>query len=421
MNVNSILEEMKRRKLKYNEIEFLVNGYVSNQISDEDMTIFLKNVCEKGLSFKETCFLTDIMIKSGETLDLNKVNGVCVDKHSTGGIGDKVSLIVGPIVASLGLKMPKMSGRGLGITGGTIDKLESIPGYKVDIDEKRFIEILNKVGVSIISQSKNLVPADKKIYALRNQTNTVDNASLIASSIMSKKIASSSNVIVIDMKVGKGAFMEDIKSASKLSKMMIKIGKKYNKKVVCILTDMNSPLGKNIGNALEVKEVIDFFEGNKDKRLEEVVTTIAIHLVSLGKNISLNAAKKEVEEVINNGKAKDKFYEWIKEQGGNIKELEINANSIKITSDKEGYVTSIDATIIGEIVKNLGAGRIKKEDSIDYSVGIVLNKTVGDKVNVGDTLCTCYYNKECNIDSLKEAFNIENKKNIDNIVIKICK
>ena len=194
------------------------------EIGDEDMTMFLKNVCKKGLSFKETCYLTDVMIKSGETLDLSKVNGVCVDKHSTGGIGDKVSLIVGPIVASLNLKMPKMSGRGLGITGGTIDKLESIPGYKVDIEEDKFFDILNKVGVSIISQSKNLVPADKKIYALRNQTNTVDNASLIASSIMSKKIASSSNVIVIDMKVGKGAFMEDVKSATKLSKMMIKIG-----------------------------------------------------------------------------------------------------------------------------------------------------------------------------------------------------
>ncbi len=394
MEYSDIIKKMKYKEtLSYSEIKKIVFDYTNNKIKDSDMIEFLKLVCKNKLSFRETLDLTDVMIKTGNTIDLSGVEKNTVDKHSTGGIGDKVSLIVGPIVASLSLAMPKMSGKGLGITGGTIDKLESIPGYNVNLSNKEFIKILNKVGVCIISQSDNIVPADKKIYALRDISGTALNESLIASSIMSKKIASSSDVIVIDMKVGKGAFMKDIKSATKLSKLMIRIANCYNKKLICVLTNMNEPLGRNIGNALEIEEVIKFFDGYRDEALEKVVLTIASYMVSYGKMISLTKAKEEVELVLNNNKAKETFYKWIKAQGGDLEKFVIKSKKVEILSKKDGYIKEIDAYRVGNLVKNLGGGRKKKEDAIDYNVGVVLNKTIGDKVKENDILGTIYYNK----------------------------
>ena len=394
MEYSDIIKKMKYKEtLSYSEIKKIVFDYTNNKIKDSDMIEFLKLVCKNKLSFRETLDLTDVMIKTGNTIDLSGVEKNTVDKHSTGGIGDKVSLIVGPIVASLSLAMPKMSGKGLGITGGTIDKLESIPGYNVNLSNKEFIKILNKVGVCIISQSDNIVPADKKIYALRDISGTALNESLIASSIMSKKIASSSDVIVIDMKVGKGAFMKDIKSATKLSKLMIRIANCYNKKLICVLTNMNEPLGRNIGNALEIEEVIKFFDGYRDEALEEVVLTIASYMVSYGKMISLTKAKEEVEFVLNNNKAKETFYKWIKAQGGDLEKFVIKSKKVEILSKKDGYIKEIDAYRVGNLVKDLGGEKKKKEDAIDYNVGVVLNKTIGDKVKENDILGTIYYNK----------------------------
>lgn len=424
MKIKEIIKKLElKQKLTKEEIETLINNYCNNKITNEQMTTFLQLVCKNGLTYDEIIYLTDAMIKSGEIVDLSKVNKTIVDKHSTGGVGDKVSLIVAPIIASLGLAMAKMSGRSLGYTGGTIDKLESIPGYKVDLEEKDFIDMLNKVGMTIISQTKNIAPADKKIYALRDATNTVESIALIASSIMSKKIASGSDIIVIDLKVGKGAFMKDIKKAKLLAKTMIKIAENYNKKLICILTDMNSPLGYNVGNALEVKEVIEYFDGKREKRLDEVVKTISSYLVSLGKNISLKQAQKEVEETLNNGLAKAKFYEWIENQNGKIKKLKIDAKKINILSKESGYIKSIDALNIGKLARKLGAGRVKLNEKIDYNVGITFNKTVGSEVKEKDVIATIYYNKK--IKNIEEEFlkNIEisSLKPKDKVILKIIK
>ena len=388
------------------------------------MTAFLKLIYKNGLSLKETIYLTQAMLETGEIVDLSKVSKKQVDKHSTGGIGDKVSLIVGPIVASNSLALPKMSGRSLGLTGGTIDKLESIPGYDVNLSERKFINLLNKVGMGIISQTASIAPADKKIYALRDITGTTDSIPLIASSIMSKKLASSSDIIVIDLKVGKGAFMKNIRSATKLAKTMIKIGEHFNKKVICILTDMNYPLGFAVGNAHEVLEAKDYFDGVREKRLDKVVKNIATYLIAYGKVMSIEDAKREVNTALNNNKAKEKFYEWIKAQGGKIKEMKINASVLYIKSPKTGYINDIDAQKIGELVKDLGAGRKHLNEQIDKNVGIKFEKTVGNKVNTGDTLAVIYYNKKIkNIENrLIDAYTISpRKKKIQSVILKIIR
>ena len=281
MKAIDIIEKKKNNeKLEYKEIEYMVNSYVKGKINDKTMSDFVWQIYYNGLNIEETYFLTDVMIKSGETIDLSSLNKPVVDKHSTGGVGDKITLIVSPIVACAGVCVPKMSGRGLGLTGGTVDKLESITGYKLNLTKKQFLEELDKVGCAVISQSEKIAVADKKIYALRNEIGAVDSIPLIASSIMSKKIASGSDVIIIDLKVGKGAFMKNIKSATKLAKTMVKIGEYYDKKVICTLSDMNIPLGRNIGNVLEVKEAMDFFDGKYDKRLYELSVYISSLMIS---------------------------------------------------------------------------------------------------------------------------------------------
>ena len=405
MNSRSIIEKkIKNKSLSYEEIKFMVDNFISNKIGDDTMTLFIRAIYNNGLNFDETLNLTDVMIKSGKVEDLSKVEGITVDKHSTGGVGDKTSLIVLPICASLGIKVPKMSGRSLGTTGGTVDKLESIPGFKSELSHKKFIDILNKVGCVDICQTKDIAVADKKIYALRDKTGLVDSIPLIASSIMSKKIACSSKNIVIDLKVGKGAFMKNIKDASALARLMIRIGKYYDRNVICVLTDMNNPLGNNIGNKLEVREVINFFEGRYNKRLYDLVVSLSSYMVSISKNISYNKAKKMVIDVINNGSARLKFYEWIYAQGGIIDELRLETRRIDVKSDKKGYVKSINASDVG-LISSLLIDKIK-----DLNTGIVLRKNIGEFVEKDEVLASIYYNKEVNnmISIIRNAYELSN-------------
>ena len=390
-----ILKKMKVNKvLTKEEITYMVNGYNNGKIDDKVMSKFLMNIKNNGLSYEEVFYLTDAMIKTGEILSLDKINRTVVDKHSTGGVGDKVTIILSPIIASSGLGIAKMSGRSLGFTGGTIDKLESIPGYKIKLTDKEFINAVNKIGVAVISQTSSLAPADKKIYALRDEIGAVESIPLIASSIMSKKIASGAKIIVIDLKVGEGAFMKNIRDAKKLAKYMIEIGKYFDRKVVCILTRMDSPLGYTVGNVLEVREAMDFFNGIYEPRLKELILTLSSYMIYLGKDISLTEARKEVNNLLKSGKAKFKFKEWITNQKGDLTKLKFSNEKLEIYSNKSGYITKVDPLIIASLVQDLGAGRIKKEDKIDLSVGIKLNKTVNNKVKKGELLGTIYYNKE---------------------------
>ena len=425
MKVVEIIDKKNNKEeLTYKEIEYMVNSYIKGKINDKTMSDFLFSIYYNNLSIEETYYLTDIMIKSGEIIDLSSIDKPVCDKHSTGGVGDKITLIVAPIVAASGVAVPKMSGRGLGLTGGTVDKLESIPGYKLNISKKEFLKLLSTVGCAVISQSEKIAVADKKIYALRNEIGAVDSIPLIASSIMSKKIASGSDTIVIDLKVGKGAFMTNIKDATKLAKTMVELGRYYNKKVVCTLSDMSVPLGLNIGNALEVKEVIDFFNGKYDKRLYELSVYISSLMISVSKRINISKARKLVINLLECGHAKNKFYEWIKSQGGDIKKLKINAHKKYIYSDKEGYINNIDVHTLSKLVFDLGAGRVHKTDNIDYSVGVVLNKTVGSKVKEKELLATIYYNKKVDdmAEILKQCFKIDKrKKRNKKIIIKTIK
>ena len=418
---DKIINKTGKEKLTYSEIEYMVMGYVNGKINDKDMSKFILNIYNNGISEEETYYLTDVMIKSGKVNDMSFLDKKIVDKHSTGGVGDKVSIIVAPIVASLGVAVPKMSGRGLGLTGGTADKLESIRGYKLNISDEESKNILTKVGCYVISQSDDMCIADKKIYALRNEIGATNSIPLIASSIMSKKIACGADSIVIDLKVGSGAFMKNRKDAIKLSKLMKNIAKRYNKKLICVLSDMENPLGKYVGNKLEVLEAIKFFDGIYDKRLYELCIYIASTMVSVSLNKTFKKAKEMVILSIKSGMARAKFYEWIKAQHGTLNGFEIKANKYIVSSDKEGYLNKIDAEEIAKLVFDLGAGRSKKEDNIDYNVGVYINENLGKKIRCNDILGIIYYNK--NIDDMenrfKNAFIINNKKKrVHNIVIK---
>lgn len=419
MNSKSIIEKkIKNKPLDYEEIKYMVDSFVNGKIKADTMTLFIRAIYNNGLNFDETLNLTDVMIKSGKVEDLSEVNGITVDKHSTGGVGDKTSLIVLPICASLGIKVPKMSGRSLGTTGGTVDKLESIPGFKSELSHKEFIKILNEVGCVDICQTKDIAVADKKIYALRDKTGLVDSIPLIASSIMSKKIACSSKNIVIDLKVGNGAFMKNIKDASSLARLMIRIGKYYDRNVICVLTDMSNPLGNNIGNKLEVREVINFFNGKYDKRLYDLVVTLSSYMVSISKNILFSSAKRRVLKVLKNGEAKDKFYEWISAQGGNINELRLEARRIDVRSNKKGYVKSIKASDVG-MISTLLIGKSK-----DLNTGIVLRKNIGDFVEKDEVIASIYYNKEVNnmISIIRDAYELsDNPIKEKSVILKTIK
>ncbi len=408
----TILEIIDKKRLKKEltreEIQFAVNGYVDGSVKDYQMSSLLMAIVLNGMTDREIVDLTDTMINSGDVIDLSKIEGIIVDKHSTGGVGDKVTLVLGPLLASLGIKIAKMSGRGLGHTGGTIDKLESIEGFNVAIEEDKFINQVNDINIAIASQTGNLVPADKKIYALRDVTGTVESIPLIASSIMSKKIASGADIIMLDVKVGSGALMKTLEDAKKLAETMVKIGKAYRKPTICLITNMDEPLGYAIGNALEVEESINTLKGNGPSDLLEVVITLCSIIIGAVKKIPNSEAKDLLFKQLNNGEAYKKFEELVKLQGGNLDSLKISEKVFSIKSDKAGYINKIDALKLGEIAKQIGAGRNTLEDKIDYEVGLVLNKKVGDYVEQDEELVKVYLkDKDVSIAQILECYKIE--------------
>lgn len=392
------------KELSYKELDYFFNGYLNGDIADYQMSSLLMAICINGMTDEEIFALTKIFIDSGDILDFSDIPGIKVDKHSTGGIGDKTTLVIAPIVASLGVPVIKMSGRGLGYTGGTIDKLESIPGYRVDLSDEEIIKQVHDIGVVITGQTACLAPMDKVIYALRDVTGTVSSIPLIASSVMSKKIASGADKILIDIKVGNGALLQTKKDAEKLSDLMKKIGKVYNREVRCIISDMNTPLGKCIGNGLEVLEAIDILKGKeKDNNLYNLCIELSSEMVSMGLNISLDEAKELVIDSIANGSAYNKFTELVKSQNGNIEGIKVSNNTYKIKSKYNGTINKINALELGKLSLSLGAGKINIKDKIDYGVGIKLNKLVGDTVKKGDVLATLYINNnkfDVNVDSI---------------------
>ena len=395
--------------LSKEEIEFFIKGYTEGSIPDYQASALMMAVYFSSMDEQETVMLTDAMARSGDMIDLSRFGDLSVDKHSTGGVGDKTTLIVAPIVASLGGKVTKMSGRGLGHTGGTVDKLESIEGYKTTLSQEEFLSQCEKIGIAVIGQSGNLAPADKKLYALRDVTATVDSIPLITSSIMSKKIAAGSRNIVLDVKVGSGAFMKTADDAVCLAENMVKIGKGCNRRVAAVITNMDTPLGYNIGNALEVKEAVKVLKGQQKGDLYEVCCALASNMISLVKNIEYSDAEKLVKEAIESGAAFEKMKEWIKAQGGNVNVLENtdllpSAKSFEIICPQDGYITKMDAEKIGSLSVSLGAGRAKKEDSIDFGAGFTLLKKTGDKVKKGDSLCTVFTNREVSKDEVTSAY-----------------
>ncbi len=410
MNIIDIIEKKRdKMELSKEEIEYFINKYTNDEIKDYQASALVMAIFLNGMTEKETTDLTLAMANSGEVLDLSALNGIIVDKHSTGGVGDKVSIILLPLVSSLGVKVAKMSGRGLGFTGGTVDKLQSIPGYKTEIEMEQFIKNVEQIGISMISQTLNLAPADKKLYALRDSISCVESIPLIASSIMSKKIASGADKIVLDVTVGKGAFMQDIENARKLADMMIKIGRLANKQTTCILTNMNEPLGYSIGNSLEIIEAVQFLKGNMSEDLKQVVLKLGsymIKLAGLGNNLEENENK--MIENIKNGKAYEKFKQLVEKQGGNIAYIDKIENMRKanfiepVYSINRGYIQEIDSKEIGKLASYLGAGRETKEDKIEHEVGIVLNKKVADKVEVNDILAYIHANSEEKLNCAKK-------------------
>ncbi len=395
MNIIDIINKKRNSQiLTSEEIQFVIDSYLNNSIKDYQMSSLLMAICINGMTEEETINLTTSMLNSGKIIDLREIEGIKVDKHSTGGVGDKTTLIVIPLVASCGVKVVKMSGRGLGFTGGTIDKLEAIPGFKTKLSIREIIDQVNEIGICNAYGNNNLVPADKKIYALRDTTGTVDSIPLIASSIMSKKLASGVDKIVIDLKVGNGAFMKNLEDAKKLARLMIKIGKNHNKEVVCILSNMNQPLGNMIGNSLEVLEAMETLEGKGPTDITNLSLIIAAYMVSLGLNISVNDALEMVKQKLIDKSAYNKFLEFVNYQNGNINKLIVKSKKLEIKSTKSGFISKIDTEKLGYVVMELGAGRSNIYDDIDYSVGIKLHKKIGDTVNVQEKLITVYYNKE---------------------------
>lgn len=395
MNMINIIEKKKNKeRLTKEELTYAVMGYVNEQIPDYQMSSLLMAIVLNGMTQEEILDLTDIMIKSGDQLDLSSIEGVKVDKHSTGGIGDKTTIAVLPLVASAKVKCAKMSGRGLGFTGGTIDKLESIPGFQTKLEFSQFMKEVNTIGLALMSQTGNLCPADKKIYALRDVTATTESIPLIASSIMSKKIASGADKIVIDVKVGNGALMKTLEDAKLLAKTMIEIGKHYQKEVVCLLTNMEQPLGYTIGNRLEVEEAIALLKGEKsDSDFKELVISLASYMVHLGRNIDINQAHEEVVKQLDTKAGFHKLLEFIEMQGGrNFSNEHLKAR--EIYAPISGYIKKIYAEKLGTLVKEIGGGRENLQDQIDYEVGVVLNKKVGDFIQAGELLLTVYENKK---------------------------
>ena len=418
MRMYDIIEKKKNKlELTEEEINFFVNEYVNDRIPDYQMASLLMAIVLNGMTDKEIVALTLSMANSGDKLKWGENS---VDKHSTGGVGDKTTLIIGPIVACLNCEVVKMSGRALGYTGGTIDKLESIPGFKVQLEEQTLKEQLQKLNIAIISQTKNIAPADKKIYALRDVTATVESIPLIASSIMSKKIASGAKNLVLDVKVGSGAFMKNIDDARLLAKTMVMIGKKAGIKTVAVLSNMNQPLGQNIGNQLEVQEAVEALNGNGTADLVDLSITLASYMVSITKNIKYDEAKKLVVEVLQKKDALKKFNDLVKAQGGTLDLDNKVEYKYEVLSEEEGYITKMNTAEIGKISCSLGSGRITKEDKIDYDAGIVLNKKINDYVHKGDLLATLYTNKEIDLsNNYLECLSFSKEKIENNTILEV--
>jgi pyrimidine-nucleoside phosphorylase len=384
-------------ELSDDELSELILGFTRGEIPDYQLAAFCMAVYFRGLSPREMYALTDAMVRSGETIDLQAELGRLVaDKHSTGGVGDKASLVVGPLVAACGIPFGKMSGRGLGHTGGTLDKLESIPGFRVELSRDEFIRQVREVGLAVVGQTSELVPADKQLYALRDVTATVENVSLIAASIMSKKIAAGANAIVLDVKVGDGAFMKSIEDARALAEAMLELGRRADRKVVCELTDMDQPLGQAVGNALEIREALATLRGQGPDDLTELAVTSAAHLVTLCDGADAVEARSRAEAVLRDGSALDAYDRWIRGQGGDPSEdaLPEAPSILGVTTDREGYVGRLGALAIGVAAMRLGAGRITKDDRIDHAVGIVCLKKRGDRVEAGETLAEIHARDE---------------------------
>ena len=402
MNIIDILEKKKNaEELSKEEIKFFIDGYTNGEITDYQAAAFVMAICINGMTVSEIVDLTKAMADSGEVLDLTGIADNTVDKHSTGGVGDKITLILSPIVSALGVSIAKMSGRGLGITGGTIDKLQSIPGYRTNISIDEFKNNVKEHGISLIGQSLNLAPADKKIYALRDAIGCTSSIPLIASSIMSKKIAAGSNHIILDVTCGKGAFMKTKQEAKILSKVMKRIGVYSGKDIICILTNMNEPVGYSVGNSLEVVEAVKALKGEMTEDVKEIVLTFGSYMLKMaGKGEDLVKNKNKILKVIKNGKAYEKFLELVRVQGGDVTYIEDLQKFEKapiimpVLSENDGYVSSLNAETIGKVSILLGAGRTKKEDGIDPRVGIILCKKIGDGFKKGDVLAYIHANDE---------------------------
>ena len=383
------------KELSYKELEFIFNGYLNGEVADYQMSSLLMAICINGMTDEEIFALTKIFIDSGDVLEFPDIPGIKVDKHSTGGIGDKTTLVIVPIVASLGIPVIKMSGRGLGYTGGTIDKLESIPGYRIDLKDDEIVNQVNKIGAVVTGQTANLVPMDKVIYALRDVTSTVSSIPLIASSIMSKKIAAGADKILIDIKVGNGALLPNREMAKELSNIMKRIGKVYNREVRTVISDMNTPLGTSVGNALEVLEAIDVLKKKEcDNNFVDLCYDLAADMISMALEIPKKDAFNMVFDAINSGKAYDKFLEMVRFQGGDVRRISLAKKKIDIVSPSTGTLTKVSAIEIGELALKLGAGKLNIKDKIDYGVGVKLHKLQGDHVKKGDLLATLYVNEK---------------------------
>lgn len=434
MDIREVISKKREDKeLSKNEIDYFVREYTAGNIPDYQAAALIMAICIKGMTAEEIKSLTLAMAESGEILNLSQIGDVVVDKHSTGGVGDKITIILMPIIAALGIPVAKMSGRGLGFTGGTVDKLESIPGYKTNITIEEFIENVNNVGISLIGQTANIAPADKKIYALRDAINCTKSIPLIASSIMSKKIALGANKLVLDITVGSGAFMKTKQEATNLAKCMKKLGELAGIETVCVLTNMNEPVGYNIGNTLEILEAVECLKNNMPEDIREIVYTLGAQMIKLaGRGDDLNQNILTIEETLQSGKAYQKFLELVTNQGGDISYFQDTQKLgkakfvIPVLSSQEGIIENIDAEICGSISVYVGAGRMKKEDKIDMLTGIVLNKKSGDIVKVGEPLAYVHTNDETKakgaVENLKNAFKITNKKvKKQNIVLGIIK
>ena len=412
--IEIIIAKKDGKALTKEQIHYFIKSLIDRTIEDYQVSALLMAITINGMNSEETAYLTEEMRVSGDVWDLSDIPGLKIDKHSTGGVGDKVSLILGPMVASCGAKMAKMSGRGLGHTGGTLDKMESIPGMKINLTKDEFKKQVKEIGLAIIGQDKTIDPADKRLYELRDVTGTVQSIPLIASSIMSKKLASGADCILLDVKCGKGAFMKNYEDANKLATEMVNIGKQLKKNVKAEITDMNQPLGKAVGNNLEIKEVIETLKGNGPKDLVEIcLSSGSILLVQAELFKNVEDARKALLENIKNGKAFEKFKEFVKAQGGDLDYIDhpekfpVSKNLIEIKSDNEGYIKTIDALEIGLGSCHLGGGRMKLTDVIDMSAGIILNKKVGDFVKKGELLCTLHTNKDKVdhiVEKVKKAF-----------------